>query len=181
MDQHSPDFYREDTAAGLAAAAEVVKHVEQLACSRILPCVIPRFIPTCSEEMLRGLGQLCDAHPGGGLTQCARGCCPPTTNAAGAAHTPGLRVRSHTSEGTIVCGAGLSNKPLPRRLPPNHCPPGLRVHSHISESRDEVDFSLRLHPGEQLPMKGHEGVCLTCMVLHVHCPQPAKLLGFRIG
>lgn len=59
MDQNSPEFYIEaDAAASVQAAAAVVEYIQQLQCSRITPAVIPRFIPTCSMELLVGLGEL---------------------------------------------------------------------------------------------------------------------------
>jgi guanine deaminase len=59
MDQHSPEFYTEATAAeSLQGAAEVVQYIQGLNSSRLLPSVIPRFIPTCAQQLLAGLGQL---------------------------------------------------------------------------------------------------------------------------
>eukprot|EP00879_Flechtneria_rotunda_P017315 GHRR01018139.1.p1 GENE.GHRR01018139.1~~GHRR01018139.1.p1 ORF type:complete len:422 (+),score=129.73 GHRR01018139.1:489-1754(+) len=89
MDQNSPDSYVElDPAASLKAAHDVVKYIQGLQCSRLMPAVVPRFIPTCSAELLRGLAALAQEHD-------------------------------------------------------------LHVHSHIAESRDEVDFSTKLHPGHE--------------------------------
>jgi hypothetical protein len=73
MDQHSPDSYTEATAAeSLQGAAEVVQHIRGLNSSRLLPALIPRFIPTCSQQLLECLGELaaqqnlrihrCEAH-----------------------------------------------------------------------------------------------------------------------
>ena len=102
------------------------------------PCLAPRFIPTCSKELLEGLGRVAEAHPGAFWL-------PPAPYAAAAAPR--------------VCAchsARVSHPHAPYSLfpthPPTHPPPapraraGLRVHSHISESRDEVAFSASLHP-----------------------------------
>ncbi|WIA23628.1 hypothetical protein OEZ85_000333 [Tetradesmus obliquus] len=73
MDQHSPDFYTDASAEeSLQGALEVVQYIKSLNCSRLLPAVIPRFIPTCSQQLLAGLGQMAAQH--------------------------GLRIHSHISE-----------------------------------------------------------------------------------
>eukprot|EP00878_Enallax_costatus_P005576 GHUV01005849.1.p1 GENE.GHUV01005849.1~~GHUV01005849.1.p1 ORF type:complete len:308 (+),score=28.16 GHUV01005849.1:266-1189(+) len=59
MDQHSPDYYVEqDTAASIQGARDVAQYIKDLQCSRLSAAVVPRFIPTCSQELLSGLGQL---------------------------------------------------------------------------------------------------------------------------
>uniref|UniRef100_A0A383W514 Amidohydrolase-related domain-containing protein n=1 Tax=Tetradesmus obliquus TaxID=3088 RepID=A0A383W514_TETOB len=63
MDQHSPDFYTDASAEeSLAGALEVMQYIKSLNCSRLLPAVIPRFIPTCSQQLLEGLGQMAAQH-----------------------------------------------------------------------------------------------------------------------
>lgn len=57
MDRNSPDYLREDSAKGSLEATRswIVK------CSRlkkIRPILTPRFIPSCTEELLEGLGKL---------------------------------------------------------------------------------------------------------------------------
>ena len=57
MDRNSPDTLIEPTAASLA---ETVGFVESFGSEarRVRPILTPRFVPTCTEELMRGLGQL---------------------------------------------------------------------------------------------------------------------------
>ncbi|KAI8473172.1 MAG: hypothetical protein J3K34DRAFT_190634 [Monoraphidium minutum] len=62
MDVNCPDYYSDGSAAaGLAAAADVVDYVKAKRCGRLTPAVIPRFPPTCSPALLKGLGALAAA------------------------------------------------------------------------------------------------------------------------
>jgi cytosine/adenosine deaminase-related metal-dependent hydrolase len=54
MDRHSPDDYIEATADGLRDAEEFVTYTLGKKCSRIQPCITPRFIPTCTPELMKG-------------------------------------------------------------------------------------------------------------------------------
>jgi len=61
-----PDFYREaGAAAGIAAAEDFILSLRGLAANGkrlVKPVVTPRFLPSCSDEMLLGLGALVAAH-----------------------------------------------------------------------------------------------------------------------
>lgn len=59
MDQNSPDYLRETTADGARDAEEFVKFVsEELDDPLITPVVTPRFVPSCTAEQMKGLGEL---------------------------------------------------------------------------------------------------------------------------
>jgi len=70
MDRHGGKFddggedYEETTEAALAGTRECVEYVRQRQpgasgpARLVQPCVVPRFVPTCTPELLRGLGQL---------------------------------------------------------------------------------------------------------------------------
>ena len=69
MDNHdtSPDYYRDETVeAALADTRAVIDHIRALPGNdRVLPVVTPRFIPSCTDEALAGLGALaqeCGCH-----------------------------------------------------------------------------------------------------------------------
>ncbi len=57
-----PDFYRDSsTAQGLADTGALIEFIRALPGNenkRVLPVVTPRFIPSCTDEMLAGLGKL---------------------------------------------------------------------------------------------------------------------------
>ena len=61
-----PDYYCEaSTAAGLADTEEFINTVESLSGNQsksIKPVVTPRFIPSCTDEMLRGLGAIAEQY-----------------------------------------------------------------------------------------------------------------------
>lgn len=64
-----PDYYRDLSAlAALADTREVITHIRNHpdnATARVLPVITPRFIPSCTDEALEGLGALaaeCDCH-----------------------------------------------------------------------------------------------------------------------
>ncbi|KAG2454759.1 hypothetical protein HYH02_000594 [Chlamydomonas schloesseri] len=58
MDRHSPEDYVEATADGIRDAEEFIKYTQGKKCSRIEPCITPRFIPTCTPELMKGLAAL---------------------------------------------------------------------------------------------------------------------------
>ena len=69
MDNHetSPDYYRDETAASAVTDTRaVIDHIRDLPGNdRVLPVVTPRFIPSCTDEALAGLGALvreCGCH-----------------------------------------------------------------------------------------------------------------------
>ncbi|MCP4964793.1 MAG: guanine deaminase [bacterium] len=57
-----PDFYRDESAAtAIAATAELIDYVESHPGNRdglVLPAITPRFIPSCTDELMAGLGEL---------------------------------------------------------------------------------------------------------------------------
>jgi guanine deaminase len=61
-----PDFYREaSTATGLADTEEFINRVESLSGNQsksIKPVVTPRFIPSCTDEMLHGLADIAEQY-----------------------------------------------------------------------------------------------------------------------
>lgn len=60
-----PPFYREGTDAALTGTVAVIDHIRALPGDRIRPAVTPRFIPSCTDAALAGLGQLaraCGCH-----------------------------------------------------------------------------------------------------------------------
>ncbi|KNC46974.1 guanine deaminase [Thecamonas trahens ATCC 50062] len=59
MDSHAPDNYIEPSAEdSLAATKDFVRDVLALDNARVRPVITPRFAPSCSAELLAGLGQL---------------------------------------------------------------------------------------------------------------------------
>lgn len=60
--EQNPDFYRDaDTQTALAETEEFILAVKELAKSTkqgVYPVVTPRFIPSCTDEALKGLGEL---------------------------------------------------------------------------------------------------------------------------
>lgn len=57
-----PDFYRDNsTTAGLDGTRELIEHINAIPNNGrplVLPAVTPRFIPSCTDEMLDGLAQI---------------------------------------------------------------------------------------------------------------------------
>ena len=56
--RQSPDGYTESTADSLADTKAFIKWVQQLGDDKIEAVVTPRFVPTCTPELLQGLGKL---------------------------------------------------------------------------------------------------------------------------
>ncbi len=58
MDRNSPDYYREASAE--ASISETARFIEEAKgrFTRTQPIITPRFIPTASDELMRGLGAL---------------------------------------------------------------------------------------------------------------------------
>ncbi len=55
----TPTWYRDDTAAaGVAASAESIEQIRALGSVLVEPIITPRFAPACTDELLRGLGEL---------------------------------------------------------------------------------------------------------------------------
>ncbi|UXN72519.1 amidohydrolase family protein [Devosia sp. A8/3-2] len=64
-----PDFYRDASPeAAIAGTRAVINHIRTHPANteaRVLPVITPRFIPSCTDEVLTVLGQLaaeCDCH-----------------------------------------------------------------------------------------------------------------------
>jgi len=67
MDEHSqcPSFYRDNSADAALRASEASLHSIQKmdgANNRVQPILTPRFIPSCTDELLIGLGQLASEY-----------------------------------------------------------------------------------------------------------------------
>ena len=68
IDQLSPDYYLETTESSLHSTEEFIKYcnekfVPEKGRRRIIfPVITPRFIPTCSERLLKGLGELAEKY-----------------------------------------------------------------------------------------------------------------------
>jgi guanine deaminase len=58
-----PDYYRESTAAGLDNTQAFIEYVQGIPGNRglVQPIVTPRFIPSCTDAMLEGLGTIAKA------------------------------------------------------------------------------------------------------------------------
>ncbi len=70
-----PDFYRdESTAQGLKDTRALIDYIRAMPGNengRVLPVVTPRFIPSCSDEMLKGLGEIASEHDCHVQTHCS--------------------------------------------------------------------------------------------------------------
>lgn len=56
MDSCSPEFYTESTQESLRSCEEIVSYLqEELADPKVLPILTPRFAPSCSRELMKGL------------------------------------------------------------------------------------------------------------------------------
>ncbi|KAI8588228.1 hypothetical protein BDZ88DRAFT_422421 [Geranomyces variabilis] len=62
MDRNAPPEYVETTAESLSRTEEFFTAVAALQTDLIEAVVTPRFIPTCTPELLRGLGELAERH-----------------------------------------------------------------------------------------------------------------------
>ncbi|KAG1674922.1 hypothetical protein FOA52_014715 [Chlamydomonas sp. UWO 241] len=63
----------EGTAQGLADAEEFVQYALATKCSRVYPCITPRFIPTCTMESMKGLAAIArkyDVHIQSHISEC---------------------------------------------------------------------------------------------------------------
>lgn len=77
MDDHSqcPDYYRDaSTDQGLQDSEANIHSIRQLAgneSQRVKPILTPRFIPSCTDHMLEGLGALAEQHQCAVQTHCS--------------------------------------------------------------------------------------------------------------
>ncbi|XP_070566705.1 guanine deaminase-like isoform X1 [Ptychodera flava] len=58
MDQNSPKFYIESTEESLRETERFIAELKKLNLPRITPVITPRFSPSCTVELLEGLGKL---------------------------------------------------------------------------------------------------------------------------
>ena len=56
MDRNSPDFYIEKTENSLIDTEDFIKEMNKF--NNVKPIITPRFIPSCTEELMYGLGDL---------------------------------------------------------------------------------------------------------------------------
>jgi len=60
MDRNSPDYYVDSTIESLAKTERFIR--EHLYSDKVKPILTPRFAPTCSPELMRGLGRLAETY-----------------------------------------------------------------------------------------------------------------------
>ncbi len=60
MDRNSPDFYIEDTEKSLEDTEEFIKSISKF--KNIKPIITPRFVPSCTEDLMKGLGELANKY-----------------------------------------------------------------------------------------------------------------------
>ncbi|CAL8142158.1 unnamed protein product [Orchesella dallaii] len=62
MDCFSPEYYVETTEESLSGTTEFVKKILDRKNPLVLPTITPRFALTCSENLLKGLGEIAKEH-----------------------------------------------------------------------------------------------------------------------
>ncbi len=63
MDMNSPEYYVEDTEQSVADTERFIcEHSGSRWSGRVQPIIVPRFAPTCSDALLKGLGKLADRY-----------------------------------------------------------------------------------------------------------------------
>lgn len=62
MDRNSPDFYIETTEDAISKAKEFVDSFKDPE-SIVQPIVTPRFVPTCTPALMKGLHEIIEKHP----------------------------------------------------------------------------------------------------------------------
>ena len=60
MDMNSPEYLCETTEESLAETEEYLK--EHIGATKVKPIITPRFAPTCSKELIDGLGKLAEKY-----------------------------------------------------------------------------------------------------------------------
>jgi len=58
MDRNSPDNYCQTTETALSETRDIVESIHSLGSPLVRPVVTPRFVPTCSRELMTELGNL---------------------------------------------------------------------------------------------------------------------------
>eukprot|EP01105_Mastigella_eilhardi_P005222 TRINITY_DN16982_c0_g1_i1.p1 TRINITY_DN16982_c0_g1~~TRINITY_DN16982_c0_g1_i1.p1 ORF type:complete len:455 (+),score=138.77 TRINITY_DN16982_c0_g1_i1:43-1407(+) len=62
MDRNSPDFYVETSAQSLQRTREFIDFCNEFASPLVKPIITPRFVPTCTSELMNGLSELAEEH-----------------------------------------------------------------------------------------------------------------------
>jgi len=62
MDRNSPDYYIESTESSIAETEQFINLVKSKNNSLITPIVTPRFVPSCTSELMFALGKLASKH-----------------------------------------------------------------------------------------------------------------------
>lgn len=61
--EQCPDFYRDASVdAALRGTEDLINYLGTNGRGRVLPAITPRFIPSCTDELLQGLGDLAATH-----------------------------------------------------------------------------------------------------------------------
>jgi guanine deaminase len=63
MDRNSPDFYIEESASkSLSDTEDFINYTLGLKDSTVTPVITPRFVPSCTKDLLHGLGELANTY-----------------------------------------------------------------------------------------------------------------------
>ena len=62
MDRNSPDYYIEQTGKAIEEAERFVSHVEAGKSEFVKPVLAPRFVPSCTAELMKGLSDIQKRH-----------------------------------------------------------------------------------------------------------------------
>lgn len=63
MNRNSPDYYIESsTDDSIEGTLEVIQHIQGLHSSLITPVITPRFVPSCTVDLMKRLGHLAKEH-----------------------------------------------------------------------------------------------------------------------
>ena len=74
MDRNGPDDYVETTEASLSGTEDFIDYVLKLRDPLVTPVITPRFVPTCSPALMRGLGALASGALPAGAEPFGRDC-----------------------------------------------------------------------------------------------------------
>ena len=69
MDRNGVEGYQETTEESLAGCEEIIEHCSRASGDLVRPVLTPRFLPTCSPELLTRLGQMARGKEGGIVIQ----------------------------------------------------------------------------------------------------------------
>lgn len=62
LDRHAPAYYTESTEEAAASTESFINYVRAKGMPRLQPAIIPRFLPTCTPQLLGLLGRLAEQH-----------------------------------------------------------------------------------------------------------------------